>query len=102
MDLYIQADAPGKDKEANWLPAPKGKFLLVMRIYAAAKTPPSILDGDLVRAGGDRRDPVGPGAWTRLKMGPARLRRSTGGKEWGVSTGTRPLKGTEASQRSAG
>ena len=44
-DLYIQAESPGKDKEANWLPAPKGKFVLVMRIYAPRKTPPSILDG---------------------------------------------------------
>ena len=45
VDLYIQADSPGKGKEANWLPAPKGKFTLVMRIYAPRKTPPSILDG---------------------------------------------------------
>ena len=45
VDLYIQAESPGKDKEANWLPAPKGKFLLVMRIYAPGKSPPSILDG---------------------------------------------------------
>ena len=35
MDLYLQAESPGKDKEANWLPAPKGKFVLVMRIYCA-------------------------------------------------------------------
>ena len=26
VDLYLQAESPGKDKEANWLPAPKGKF----------------------------------------------------------------------------
>ncbi len=26
VDLYLQADSPGKDKEPNWLPAPKGKF----------------------------------------------------------------------------
>ncbi|MGB5834251.1 MAG: DUF1254 domain-containing protein [Thiohalocapsa sp.] len=45
VELYIQADSPGKDKEANWLPAPKGKFVLVMRIYAPLETPPSILDG---------------------------------------------------------
>jgi hypothetical protein len=24
---------PGKDKEANWLPAPKGAFNLTMRLY---------------------------------------------------------------------
>ena len=45
VDLYIQAESPGQDKEANWLPAAKGKFTLVMRIYAPRKTPPSILDG---------------------------------------------------------
>jgi hypothetical protein len=44
VDLYIQADAPGKDKAANWLPAPQGKFVLVMRIYQPRKAPPSILD----------------------------------------------------------
>jgi hypothetical protein len=45
VDLYLQAESPGKDKEANWLPAPKEKFVLVMRIYSPRKTPPSILDG---------------------------------------------------------
>lgn len=45
VELYIQADSPGKDKEANWLPAPKRKFVLVMRIYAPLETRPSILDG---------------------------------------------------------
>lgn len=45
VDMYLQAESPGKEKEANWLPAPKGKFVLVMRIYAPRTTPPSILDG---------------------------------------------------------
>ena len=45
IDLYLQAESPGKDKEANWLPAPKGKFQLVMRLYAPRKTAPSVLDG---------------------------------------------------------
>jgi hypothetical protein len=45
VDLYLQPDSPGKEKETNWLPAPKGKFVLVMRIYSPRKTPPSILDG---------------------------------------------------------
>jgi hypothetical protein len=45
VDLYIQAESPGKDKEANWLPAPKGKFALVLRIYSPREAPPSILDG---------------------------------------------------------
>ena len=32
LDLYFQNDTPGV--EANWLPAPKGPFNLVMRLYA--------------------------------------------------------------------
>ena len=31
--FYIQNESPGKDKEANWLPAPKGPFYMVMRLY---------------------------------------------------------------------
>ncbi|MNQ90436.1 hypothetical protein D3C85_1057780 [compost metagenome] len=33
LDLYFQHANPGKDKEANWLPAPKGSFNLTMRLY---------------------------------------------------------------------
>ncbi|HVP10646.1 MAG TPA: DUF1254 domain-containing protein [Phycisphaerae bacterium] len=33
VDLYIQKDSPGPDKEANWLPAPAGKFVLMFRFY---------------------------------------------------------------------
>ena len=33
LTLYIQNESPGKDKEANWLPAPKGPFWLAMRLY---------------------------------------------------------------------
>ncbi|MDM0032344.1 DUF1254 domain-containing protein [Variovorax sp. J22P271] len=33
LTLYIQQESPGKDKEANWLPAPKGPFNLYMRLY---------------------------------------------------------------------
>jgi len=33
MTLTIQNDSPGTDKEANWLPAPKGPFMVVMRLY---------------------------------------------------------------------
>ena len=34
LDLYFQSDSPGKDKEANWLPAPKAPFNLTMRLYS--------------------------------------------------------------------
>ena len=34
LDLYFQNESPGKDLEANWLPAPKGLFNLTMRLYA--------------------------------------------------------------------
>jgi len=32
--LHFQNESPGKDKEANWLPAPKGPFNLTMRLYS--------------------------------------------------------------------
>ena len=31
--FYVQHDSPGADKEANWLPAPKGPFVVVLRLY---------------------------------------------------------------------
>jgi hypothetical protein len=34
LDLYFQNESPGANKEANWLPAPKGAFNLCMRLYA--------------------------------------------------------------------
>ena len=34
LDLYVQSENPGKDREWNWLPAPKGPFNLTMRLYA--------------------------------------------------------------------
>lgn len=33
VTLYIQHESPGKEKEANWLPAPKGPFWIAMRLY---------------------------------------------------------------------
>ena len=45
VDLYIQNESPGADKESNWLPAPKDKFILMMRLYWPQEKAPSILDG---------------------------------------------------------
>lgn len=45
LDITIQHESPGKGKEANWLPAPKGKFMLMMRLYWPKETAPSIVDG---------------------------------------------------------
>jgi hypothetical protein len=43
LDLYIQHDNPGPDREANWLPAPFGSPLgTTMRLYAPA---PEVIDG---------------------------------------------------------
>jgi hypothetical protein len=50
LTFYIQKDSPGKDKQANWLPAPDGEIYLVMRLYWPKEAPPSIL-------------PVGEGTW---------------------------------------
>jgi len=51
LTLYIQKDSPGKDKEANWLPAPDGPIYLVMRLYWPKTEAPSIL-------------PPGEGTWS--------------------------------------
>jgi hypothetical protein len=45
VDLYIQHESPGKNKESNWLPAPAGDFVLMMRLYWPKEEAPSILDG---------------------------------------------------------
>ena len=45
VDLFIQKNSPGADKESNWLPAPAGKFLLMMRLYWPDEGKPSILNG---------------------------------------------------------
>lgn len=43
LDIYIQAESPGGDKESNWLPAPaEGTLGLTMRLYAPDR---SVLDG---------------------------------------------------------
>jgi hypothetical protein len=48
LDVYIQHASPGSDKEANWLPAPKGEFNITMRMYWPKDQAPSILDGSWI------------------------------------------------------
>lgn len=50
LTIHVQKDSPGKDKEANWLPAPDGPAYLVMRLYWPKTDAPSIL-------------PPGEGTW---------------------------------------
>jgi hypothetical protein len=50
LTIYLQKDAPAKDKAANWLPAPDGPIYLVMRLYWPKTQAPSIL-------------PPGTGSW---------------------------------------
>ena len=43
LDLYIQSENPGPDKETNWLPAPmRGALGLTLRLYAPK---PQVADG---------------------------------------------------------
>jgi hypothetical protein len=48
LTLYIQNQSPGPEKEGNWLPAPAGKFYLMMRLYWPKESDPSIIDGSWV------------------------------------------------------
>jgi len=33
LTLYLQHESPGAEKESNWLPAPDGEFITIMRLY---------------------------------------------------------------------
>ena len=50
LDLLLQSLSPGLDDAARWLPAPKGEFILTLRLYAPKAAPPSVL-------------PPGQGGW---------------------------------------
>jgi hypothetical protein len=59
LDLYFQNESPGADKEANWLPAPKDAFNLLMRLYAPKSevltgkwNPPPVMRASLPSLGG--------------------------------------------------
>jgi hypothetical protein len=57
LEIQVQNLSPGLDHAARWLPAPKGEFVLTLRLYAPRSTPPSAL-------------PPGQGSWS-----PPPLRR---------------------------
>ena len=42
LTIYIQREAPRKDREANWLPATNGPFGVALRLYAPN---PEVADG---------------------------------------------------------
>jgi hypothetical protein len=53
VDLYIQHEAPGGDKDANWLPSPAGVFNLSLRLYWPGEeilqgkwVPPAVMAAD--------------------------------------------------------
>lgn len=55
LDIYIQHDAPEPEKLPNWLPAPAGRFTLILRMYwpkpevfSRAWTPPAIQHAGVV------------------------------------------------------
>jgi hypothetical protein len=43
--LYFQTQSPGAERESNWLPAPRGDFILMLRMYWPRERAPSILGG---------------------------------------------------------
>jgi len=77
LTLFIQHESPGEDKEANWLPAPKGQFYMVMRLYWPK---PDALNGTwtppLVWPEGKKQQesvPVPEGAGTAQEVKPSVL-----------------------------
>ena len=58
LDLYVQHDSPGSDKESNWLPVPAAGFNLALRMYWPE---PAVISGDwmpppVVAAGSEDRN----------------------------------------------
>jgi hypothetical protein len=48
LTLYAGNKSPGRDKESNWLPAPKGAFSLYIRAFWGKQ---GILDGSWIPPG---------------------------------------------------
>ncbi len=74
VDIYLQADLPGAAKETNWLPAPKAKFSVMLRLYWPKATPPSILDGTWSRRRSQRRNNRPPMTWAQSRCESQDLR----------------------------
>ena len=45
LDVYVQNQSPGAEWEANWLPAPADRFILMLRMYWPKEQDPSIVNG---------------------------------------------------------
>ncbi|MEF8721346.1 DUF1254 domain-containing protein [Candidatus Accumulibacter sp. ACC012] len=70
ITVYIQKDSPGKDKEANWLPAPNGPLFVVMRMYWPKTEAPSVY-------------PLGEGAWKPPALVPVQNLNALGVRRFG-------------------
>lgn len=44
LTLYFQNESPDKELENNWLPAPKGEFIPMLRMYWPKTGNPAVLD----------------------------------------------------------
>lgn len=70
LTIYIQKDSPGKDKEANWLPAPAGPMFVVMRLYWPKTDGQSVL-------------PPGKGSWAPPGIVPISNLKAEGARRFG-------------------
>ena len=79
LDLYFQNESPGKDKEANWLPAPKGA---IQSDHAPVRSEIGSADRKMESAA-DRKDASNFGSVGSVKVDGApalRRRRATAGR----------------------
>ena len=70
LTIYLSKDSPGKDNEANWLPAPDGPMFVVMRLYWPKTEKPSVY-------------PLGKGTWQPPGIIPVRNLNSLDVKRFG-------------------
>ncbi len=45
LDIYIQYESPGPDKESNWLPTPPDDFRPILRMYQPQS---AVMDGTYI------------------------------------------------------